>query len=52
MDRPNLGEGGSKLGYCRVSTGLQNTDLQMDALRAAGCWKIFTDHASGAKEDR
>ncbi|NLU84935.1 recombinase family protein [Rhodococcus sp. HNM0569] len=44
--------GGAKLGYCRVSTGLQNTDLQLDALTAAGCWRVFTDHASGAKEDR
>jgi DNA invertase Pin-like site-specific DNA recombinase len=35
------------LGYARVSTLEQNAALQHDALTAAGCWKVFTDHVSG-----
>jgi excisionase family DNA binding protein len=40
------------LGYARVSTLEQNAALQHDALAAAGCWKVFTDHVSGATQAR
>ncbi|GAA4107617.1 recombinase family protein [Enteractinococcus coprophilus] len=40
------------LGYARVSTGDQDARLQHDALTAAGCYRIFTDTASGALQSR
>ena len=40
------------IGYARVSMPDQNISLQKDALKKAGCKKIFQDHMSGAKEER
>jgi DNA invertase Pin-like site-specific DNA recombinase len=40
------------VGYARVSTRDQNPALQHDALTDAGCGKVFTGLASGAKADR
>jgi DNA invertase Pin-like site-specific DNA recombinase len=36
-----------KIGYVRVSTDDQSTDLQLDALNQYGCEKLYTDKASG-----
>jgi DNA invertase Pin-like site-specific DNA recombinase len=41
-----------KIGYCRVSTEDQNPDLQLTALKRAGCKRIFTDKATGAHVKR
>src|SRR6187200_1319658 len=45
--------GGSMLvGYARVSTQEQDLALQLDALRAAGCAKVYEEKASGAQRER
>ena len=41
-----------RVGYARVSTIDQSPELQLEALRRAGCEKIFTERASGARDDR
>ncbi len=43
---------GAPAGYARVSTTEQSSDLQVDELTAAGCWKVWTDHASGGLDRR
>ncbi|MDQ2805865.1 MAG: recombinase family protein [Chloroflexota bacterium] len=41
-----------RIGYARVSTSDQNLHLQQDALRVAGCERVFTDMVSGAGVER
>jgi len=43
---------GHLLGYARTSTTDQHLDLQIDALTVAGCYRVFTETASGARTDR
>ncbi|HAU0311385.1 TPA: recombinase family protein [Legionella pneumophila] len=40
------------IGYARTSTTHQNLDLQIDALKKAGCEKIYQDQMSGASINR
>jgi len=40
------------IGYARVSTQDQTLDLPTDALKQAGCEKLFTDSISGTKSER
>ena len=56
--QPDLSQGsatvigmGHLLGYARVSTTDQQPHLQVDALTAAGCSRVFTETASGARSD-
>jgi DNA invertase Pin-like site-specific DNA recombinase len=41
-----------KIGYARVSTSDQNLDLQLTALKEAGCQRIFREKGSGAQRQR
>lgn len=43
---------GHLLGYARVSTTDQQPHLQVDALQRAGCYRVFTETASGTRSDR
>src|ERR1700677_4054390 len=40
------------VGYARVSTLDQNPQLQIDALKQAGCERLYVEKASGAHRDR
>ena len=55
--RPNKGvsaepPAGYRVGYARVSTHDQELNLQLDALKAAGCSTIYEEKASGRSIDR
>jgi Resolvase, N terminal domain len=43
---------GHLLGYARVSTTDEHLHVQVDALTAAGCYRVFTETASGTRADR
>jgi len=43
---------GHLLGYARVSTSDQDAALQVDALNAAGCYRVYIDVISGSLDSR
>lgn len=41
-----------RVGYARTSTAEQSPEMQVEALRAAGCERIFVEQVSGASKER
>lgn len=52
MSKQAAAAGGHLLGYARVSTVDQDPALQLDALAAAGCARVWTEKASGSAKER
>lgn len=50
--QPTLSKHGYQVGYARVSTEEQILDVQMNALKAAGCISIYQEKVSGAAKKR
>lgn len=52
LKRPFIKTKNMTVGYARVSTSEQNISNQVEILKENGCEKVFTDIASGVREDR